>query len=242
MFKKYRVKLKRKKAFNKQFEQLKTQEQSTLRRFVLDESLQLPYMDDATATTGFDRHYVYHPAWAARIVKQINPAKHIDVSSTLHFCSILSAFIPVDFYDYRPANLTLSNLNSLAGDLLNLPFESNSIESISCMHTIEHIGLGRYGDPLDYDGDVKAINELKRVVKPGGSLLMVTPMGAKDLIYFNAHRIYSKQQILDLFSDMKLEEFAFIPEDENDGGLVIDPSKQLLDKSNYGCGCFWFTK
>lgn len=116
-----------------------------------------PCLNDNTEYTGFDAHYIYHPAWAARIVKQISPSIHIDISSTLHFCSILSAFIPVKFYDYRPAILDLDNLNSLKADLMNLPFEDNSIESISCMHTVEHIGLGRYGDPLDPMGDIKAI-------------------------------------------------------------------------------------
>ncbi|NDC42314.1 MAG: DUF268 domain-containing protein, partial [Chitinophagia bacterium] len=56
-----------------------------------------------------------------------------------------------------------------------LPFESDSIPSLSCMHTIEHVGLGRYGDQLDPQGDLKAIAELKRVVQPGGDLLFVTP-------------------------------------------------------------------
>ncbi|TKC55810.1 DUF268 domain-containing protein [Pedobacter hiemivivus] len=228
--------------FQSQYLQLNNLEKQTKKRFLLDEAHLYPCLNDNTAETGFDRHYIYHPAWAARIIKQNNPAKHIDISSILNFSSMLSAFLPVDFYDYRPAKLELSNLKSLQGDLMNLPFPSDSVESISCMHTIEHVGLGRYGDPMDYDGDIKAINELKRVLAPSGSLLFVVPLGATDTIHFNAHRVYSKQQVLDLFSDMKLEEFAFIPEDENDGGLVIDPSKQLLDKSNYGCGCFWFTK
>ncbi len=52
-----------------------------------------------------------------------------------------------------------------------------SIDRIdSCMHTIEHIGLGRYGDPLDAVGDQTALSELQRVVAPGGSLLIVVPV------------------------------------------------------------------
>lgn len=214
----------------------------TIKRFELDKSNLHPCYGDDTSNTNFDRHYIYHPAWAARIIKGIDPIKHIDISSTLYFCSILSAFVPVEFYDYRPANLVLDNLKSEPADLVRLPFESNSIKSISCMHTIEHVGLGRYGDPLDYDGDLKAIAELKRVVTPGGSLLFVVPLGAKSVICFNAHRIYDKAQILSLFSDMELVEFALIPEDEEDGGLVVDPSDALLVRQFYGCGCFWFKK
>ena len=56
------------------------------RRFSINDIDLLPMLHDATSTTQFDAHYVYHPAWAARIVKKINPDKHIDISSTLHFC------------------------------------------------------------------------------------------------------------------------------------------------------------
>ncbi|WP_367865131.1 DUF268 domain-containing protein [Pedobacter sp. WC2423] len=236
------IKRKLKLNFKYQYDQLLNLEKQSKKRFILDERNFFPCLYDNTPETGFDRHYVYHPAWAARIIKNNNPAKHIDISSTLHFCSILSAFIPVDFYDYRPADLHLSDLKSLSGDLMNLPFKSDSIESISCMHTIEHIGLGRYGDPLDYDGDIKAINELKRVLAANGSLFFVVPLGAKDLICFNAHRIYTKEQVLKLFSDLELKEFAFIPEEGKDGGLIVDPDQQLLARQFCGCGCFHFIK
>ena len=228
--------------FKNTFLELKNLEKKTKPRFVFNKQNFQPCLNDNTALTGFDRHYVYHPAWAIRIVKEINPIKHIDISSTLHFCASLSAIVPVDFYDFRPAKLDLSNLNSLQGNLLNLPFASNSIESISCMHTIEHIGLGRYGDTLDYDGDIKAINELKRVVSIGGDLLFVTPIGAKNLICFNAHRIYTKELVMQLFSELQLIEFTLIPENDEDGGLIIDPSVELLNRQKYACGCFWFKK
>lgn len=106
--------------------------------------------DDKTLGTEFDRHYLYHPAWAIRkIVLDIKPQKHIDISSILYFSSMLSAVVPVEFYDYRPAEIELDNLSCGKADLTNLFFKTGSVESISCMHTVEHIGLGRYGDPLD---------------------------------------------------------------------------------------------
>ncbi|MCX2575932.1 DUF268 domain-containing protein [Pedobacter sandarakinus] len=197
-----------------------------------------PCLNDNTTETGFDAHYVYHPAWAARIVKEINPNKHVDISSTLHFCSILSAFIPVDFYDFRPAKLNLTNLNSFKGDLLNLPFEDNSIESISCMHTIEHIGLGRYGDPIDPDGDLKALSELKRVCAVGGNLLLVVPVGMPKIV-FNAHRIYDPSYIKDQMDGFKLKEFALVT-DSNE--FVNHVSLEFAAKQSYGCGCYWFQK
>ena len=200
-----------------------------------------PELFDNTGTTVFDAHYIYHPAWAARIVKRIAPAVHVDISSTLAFSSMLSAFIPVRYYDYRPANLTLSDLESGRADLTSLPFTDNSIESLSCMHTIEHIGLGRYGDPLDPSGDLKAIAELQRVLAKGGNLLFVVPIG-KPRINFNAHRVYAYEEIVNYFKDFTLVDFSLVPDNGIDIGLIPNASKEAADAQTYGCGCFWFSK
>ena len=200
-----------------------------------------PCLDDKTKTTGFDRHYLYHPAWAARILAETKPSEHIDISSTLNFSTMLSAFIPVRFYDFRPADVRLSNLTSLAGNILNLPFENNSVDSISCMHVVEHIGLGRYGDPVDPDGDIKAIRELTRVLAIDGNLLFVVPVG-KPKIMFNAHRIYSHELVLEYFFGLKLVSFALISERQADGGLNFEATGQDVATQEYGCGCYWFKK
>ena len=199
-----------------------------------------PCINDKSKFTGFDRHYIYHPAWAARILKETKPDLHIDISSSLHFCSIVSAFIPVKFYDFRPVRLNLSNLSSEHADLVNLPFESNSIQSLSCMHTVEHVGLGRYGDPIDPDGDLKAISELKRVLGPNGNLLLVVPVGKPKLMY-NAHRIYSYDEVLEYFKDLVLNDFSLVPDDK-ELGFIDNATKEIADAQNYGCGCFWFKK
>ena len=198
-------------------------------------------LSDDTSNTDFERHYVYFPAWAARVLKIIKPQKLVDISSSLRFVAVVSAFIPTDFYDYRPAPLVLSNLSTKKGDLMDLPFADNSLPCVSCMHVVEHIGLGRYGDPIDYDGDLKAMSELSRVLAKAGSLLFVVPLG-KPRIVFNAHRIYSYEQVISGFPELTLKEFALIPENSKDGGLVYNPAKSLIDKQTYGCGCFWFTK
>lgn len=211
------------------------------KRFELDWENRYPCLNDKTKNTKFDAHYIYHPAWAARILAKTKPKDHIDISSTLHFCSIVSAFIPVKFYDYRLANLHLSNLTSEKANLLSLPFTNNSINSLSCMHTVEHIGLGRYGDPLDPEGDLRAIDELKRVLAKNGDLLFVVPIG-KSKIQFNAHRVYSYNQIMEYFQDLKLVEFSLIPDNALDVWLINNATQEQADKQNYGCGCFWFKK
>jgi len=188
-------------------------------------------------STVFDRQYVFHTAWAARILAELQPEKHVDISSSIYFNTLVSAFIPIDSYDYRPLIIPLSNLQIKCADLKELPFPDNSVSSLSCMHVVEHIGLGRYGESLNPEGDLKAISELKRVL--AGDLLFAVPVGGRPLVIFNLHRIYSYAQIIDYFSELELVEFSLIPDT---GNFIKDATEEMADKQNYGCGCFWFRK
>lgn len=202
-----------------------------------------PCISDKTTTAGFDRHYLYHPAWAAKIVAETRPKVHTDISSALYFGAIVSAFVDVDFYDYRPANIILPGFKSGKADLTNLHFETSSIQSLSCMHTIEHIGLGRYGDPIDPNGDIIATKELARVLAPNGNLIFVVPVAKESRIDWNAHRVYSYKDALGLFPSLKLKEFSLIPESESSGvGIIKNADPSLLENETYACGLFLFTK
>ncbi|HTK18628.1 MAG TPA: DUF268 domain-containing protein [Mucilaginibacter sp.] len=229
------------KEFLKEFAFFKNESAKAQSRFDLNNFSIYPQLEDKTVNTSFEPHYLYHPAWAARVLASTKPAKHIDISSTITFCSVVSAFILLEFYDYRPADIKLSNLTTGHQDLTNLTFDSGSIQSLSCMHTLEHIGLGRYGDSIDYDGDLKAIEQLKRVLALDGNLLIVVPIG-RPKIEFNAHRIYAYRQIIQYFAPLKLVEFTLIPDDYEARGLVINAAEEDADAQNWGCGCFWFKK
>ena len=196
------------------------------------------YLNDQSENTDFDGHYIYHPAWAARIVAKNVPQKHIDISSSLTFATMLSAFIPVEFYEYQPSKLYLSNLTEKFADLYCLPFEDNSVISLSCMHVVEHIGLGRYGDPIDPEGDIKAAGELSRVRAVNGTLLFVVPVGKAKLCY-NAHRIYSYKMVLDLFPELILKSFSMVTDTKQ---LIYDCDPEIVSEQKYACGCFEFTK
>ncbi len=185
-----------------------------------------------------DKPYVLHTAWAARILADIRPEKHVDIGSYIYFNTLVSAFVPIDSYDFRPLIIPLTGLEIDHADLTGLPFPDNSVPSLSCMHVVEHVGLGRYGDPIDPDGDLKAISELIRVVSR--DLLFVVPVG-KPRVVFNLHRVYSYDQIISYFSELELVEFALIP-DKTGGNLVKESAKELVPEQDCGCGCFWFRK
>lgn len=127
-----------------------------------------PCLFDNISYTPLDPVYFYQDTWAARKIFELKPKHHVDVGSSVKTMGILSQFVPITIVDIRPIQLKLKGLNFIKGSILNLPFKDRSLESISSLCVVEHIGLGRYGDDIDVYGSEKAIKELKRVVKEGG--------------------------------------------------------------------------
>jgi SAM-dependent methyltransferase len=206
----------------------------------VDEEDRFFCLTDRTSTTPFDGHYLYHTAWAARQLREIMPKEHVDISSSLFFVGIASAIAPIKHLDFRPPSFQIEGVTCAAGDLMSLPFPDSSVQSLSCMHVIEHIGLGRYGDPFDPCGDQKAAAELQRVLAPGGQFLFVTPVG-RPRVCFNAHRIYSFEMVQRLFSTLYMEEWSLLKDDASEG-LIANPPAEIINAQSYGCGCFRFSK
>ena len=123
---------------------------------------------------------------------------------------------------------------------MNLPYNDSSLESVSCLHVVEHIGLGRYGDHIDPDGPRKACAELARVIKKGGALYFSVPVG-KPRICFNAHRIFSADQVLKMLSAFKLINL-YVVDDEGEFKKVSNKTTKYLESLNFGLGLFEFHK
>ncbi len=194
--------------------------------------------DRAPGSHTFDKHYVYMDRWAFKHILVNQPACHVDVGSSIRFLSMASALTHLKFVDIRPIHTDFDNFECITGSILNMPFESQSIVSLSCLHVAEHIGLGRYGDPLDASGTKRACLELSRVLAVGGSLYFALPIG-KPAVYFNAHRVHDPETILEYFSGLSLQSFSAI----NDGGHFVESAKiQDYKTANYACGCFEFKR
>lgn len=197
-----------------------------------------PCLYDRSSTTGIDAHYFYQGVWAMRKIKASGVKEHVDVGSLVSFVGLLSTFVKVVFIDIRPAPVVLENFDSRAGSVLEMPFADNSVNSLSCLHVAEHIGLGRYGDPLDSQGTVKAARELSRVLAPQGNLYFSLPVG-KSRVQFNAHRIHSPSQILQYFPRLELVSFSATT-DLGEYRSNISPAE--MENASYACGMFHFTK
>ena len=124
----------------------------------------------------------------------------------------------------------------IQADATNLEnIEDNSIESISALHSIEHFGLGRYGDPIDPDADHKAMQSLQRVLKPGGKLYFAVPIGKQRLCY-NAHRIYNPLNIIKYFNKLELVSFDACSDNLN---TKFVKNAKMEDYVNLNLGQAW---
>lgn len=193
-----------------------------------------PRLFDKTATTGIDPVYFYQDTWCARKIFENKPSHHVDVGSKADLVGTISQFIPTTMVDIRPLEVSLPELSFVKGSILNLPFKDGEVSSLSSICVIEHIGLGRYGDPLDSFGSEKSAKELVRVLAHGGSLYISVPIDSENKVYFNAHRAFTRDYILKLFGSLEKVEEKYIY--GNKLCDTYDPAR------GFGTGLFWFKK
>lgn len=162
-----------------------------------------------SSSNPIDYQYFYQFYWALELIKKNNFDNHLDIGSQIQFVGILSMFKKVTFLDIRKLNLALPNLSFLEGSVTNLPFEKNSLFSVSILHVFEHLGLGRYGEKLDSTAYKKAANELSRVIAGKGKLYFSTTIG-NERVQFNAQIVFSPNTICKLFNNFKLLSFSLV--------------------------------
>ncbi len=207
-----------------------------------------PCLDDRFWQGGTAKgHYFHQDLLVARRLFELNPLHHVDVGSRIDgFVAHVATFRKIEILDIRPLTSAIPNVTFRQGDLMgDLPAELQGIcDSLSCLHTLEHFGLGRYGDPVDADGHRHGLRNLTVMVRPGGKFFLSVPIGPQR-IEFNAHRVFAVAHLLDLVStDFTVDRFSFVDDHgdlHEDAGL--DPSKVAQNFGcHYGCGILEMTR
>lgn len=198
------------------------------------------WMEDAGAA--LNDSYLIQDLWGAKKVFENHPLKHFDIGSCVSgfIMHLLSFGMPVTLIDIRPLETyNTENLTFINEDATKLTsIADNSIESLSALCSLEHFGLGRYGDPVDPSAHLKAFENIQRVIKPGGHVYISLPVYKKCFLQFNAHRIYSPNYVIEHFHAMELKEFSLC----TGKGIYKNAPIDLNDQSEPVVGLFHFQK
>ena len=204
-------------------------------------------LDDYKASAGSaSGHYFHQDLLVASFIKKDNPIKHIDIGSRIDgFVAHVASFREIDVMDIR--NLEISehkNINFIQKDMMDKnSLEENITDSISCLHAIEHFGLGRYGDKIDINGHINGFNNIIKMLKSGGKLYISFPIGKRNEIHFNAHRVFHHNDIFnwnESLDNIILERFDFV---DDRGKLNLNKNLNTDCKEiKFGCGIYTFQK
>jgi len=178
--------------------------------FCYDKLNEMRCLYDRYDNAGSMGGYFWQDLWAAQLVAKYNPQKHYDIGSSVGgFIAHLASFREnIYLIDVRPLNEKIPGVSFIQADATNLEgIEDNSIESISALCSLEHFGLGRYGDPIDPSACFKAMKSIQRVMAIGGRAYISVPIG-KEYLMFNAHRVFYAKTIVDVFDQLELKSFT----------------------------------
>jgi hypothetical protein len=118
-------------------------------------------------------------------------------------------------------------------------------DSVSCLNALEHFGLGRYGDPVNFNGHRCGFANLARACESGGILYLSVPIGPQR-VEFNAHRVFSVEYVLGMADSHALRSVGFSYIDDSGTfhpQVGIDLNKVGTNYGCYlGCGLFEFQK
>jgi SAM-dependent methyltransferase len=189
-------------------------------------------------------HYFHQDLLVATFVNTANPVRHIDIASRIDgFVAHVASFREIEVMDIRPlSDVGHANIKFTQADLMAENDETTDIaDSVSCLHAIEHFGLGRYGDPIDPLGHIKAFKNLCRMLKPQGTLYISFPIGQENSVFFNANKSFHPTELLNWSKGlMELVRFDFV---DDNGNLNKDwPLLEKIPATKDGCGIYTLRK
>lgn len=193
--------------------------------------------------------YFWQDLLVARAVHKAKPVKHVDIGSRVDgFVAHVASFREIEVFDVRPISADVPGVVFRQADLMNsasLPtIEGGYCDSLSCLHAIEHFGLGRYGDPIDPQGYQRGIATMAQLLQPGGVFYLSTPIG-QERVEFNANWVFDPRSIVRcaVAGGMTLQKLTVITAIHEPKESTIDNAALAsLAQQRYQLGLFIFTK
>ena len=190
--------------------------------------------------------YFWQDLYVARKIFASNPQKHVDIGSRIDgFVAHIASFREIEVLDVRPISAMVPGVTFREIDLqAENQLKSAYCDSLSCLHALEHFGLGRYGDKIDPLGHELGLQQMLRLLRANGAFYLSVPIG-KECLEFNAYRVLSPATVLRLAhsNGLLLTSFAYV---DSTGKLKesVDPMNDMerLGASIYSLGIFTFVK
>lgn len=212
--------------------------------FAIKEEYLWPVLSSKYARAGTMNNYFWQDLWAARKIIANGAKEHYDIGSRFDgfITHILAAGIKTNMIDIRPFPGKVDNLYTIVDDATELKqFEDNSIESLSALCSLEHFGLGRYGDAIDPEGCFKCFANIQKKMKLGGDVYISLPIG-RERVEFNAHRVFYASTVIAAFDSMELIEFSCTAKGELEENAEIHKYDNDSHHGDYRYGLFHFRK
>lgn len=212
--------------------------------FVIQEQYMWPVITDKYAPNGMISNYFCQDLWAARLIIKTGIEEHFDIGSKMDgfIAHLLAAGINVTMIDIREFPGQVEHLSTIVDDATSLhQIPDESIESMSALCSLEHFGLGRYGDPVDPEACFKCFDNIQKKLKRGGRLYLSVPVG-KERVEFNAHRVFYANTIVNCFSSLHLEEFSCTSQGMIEYNVDIHRYDDDPHNGEWRYGLFYFIK
>ena len=204
-----------------------------------------PILTDYRSASGIaSGHYYHQDLLVAKLVHEASPSTHMDVGSRIDgFVAHVASYREIDVLDIRPLDSGAHvNIKFVQGDATCLPSKMNGrYDSVSCLHALEHFGLGRYSDTVDPDGHRKGFDSLCRLLSEDGHLYLSVPVSGSTRVEFNAHRVFEAGEPICWAKDKGLELVRFDMVDDN-GDLHLEVGIESALDQRYGCGIYTFKR
>lgn len=191
-------------------------------------------------------HYFHQDLLIAQQIFKSNPVRHVDIGSRVDgLVAHIASYREIEVFDIREITTKIKNVKFIQADFMKDDSRwNNYCDSLSCLHTIEHFGLGRYNDPLDPNGHIKGLDNMYKVLKKDGYFYFSVPIGPQR-IEFNGHRIFSISYLLNYFKGKyELKSFSYV-DDKGDLHRDVPLEKDIIENNcncQYGCGIFILQK